>query len=79
MPEWVNEWGPVLQLLLNAGALIGGAISWKLYIENLKAASAVKEATIQNVEKSRDHGVRRLRTLRSSLEVVRRVWPSGFR
>lgn len=55
MPEWVNEWVPVLQLLLNAGALIGGAIIWKLYVDNLKAASAVKDATIQNVEKSRDH------------------------
>ncbi|SDH21607.1 hypothetical protein SAMN04515691_2724 [Leifsonia sp. 98AMF] len=55
MPEWVKEWVPVLQLLLNAGALIGGAIIWKLYVDNLKAASAVKDATIQSVEKSRDH------------------------
>lgn len=54
MPEWVNEVVPVVQLLLNAGALIGGAIIWKLYVENLKAASAVKDATIQSVEKSRD-------------------------
>ncbi|MFE4951055.1 hypothetical protein ACFQ9V_13215 [Leifsonia sp. NPDC056665] len=55
MPEWVNEWVPVLQLVLNAGALIGGAVIWKLYVDNLKAASAVKDATIQSVEKSRDH------------------------
>lgn len=54
MPEWVSEWVPVLQLLLNAGALIGGAIIWKLYVDNLKAASEVKDATIQSVEKSRD-------------------------
>jgi hypothetical protein len=55
MPEWLKEWVPVLQLLLNAGALIGGAVTWKLYVDNLKAASAVKDATIQSVEKSRDH------------------------
>ena len=54
MPEWVNEVVPVVQLLLNAGALIGGAIIWKLYVDNLKAASAVKDATIQSVEMSRD-------------------------
>lgn len=54
MPEWVNEWVPVLQLLLNAGALIGGASIWKLYVDNLKAASAVKDATIVNIEKSLD-------------------------
>ena len=36
MPEWVSEWVPVLQLLLNAGALIGGAVIWKLYVDNLK-------------------------------------------
>jgi hypothetical protein len=55
MPEWINEWVPVLQLVLNAGALIGGAAIWKLYVDNLKAASAVKDATIQSIEKSRDH------------------------
>lgn len=55
MPVWVSEWVPVLQLLLNAGALIGGGIVWKLYVDNLKAANAVKDATIQSVEKSRDH------------------------
>ncbi|WP_157155920.1 DUF4241 domain-containing protein [Diaminobutyricimonas sp. LJ205] len=55
MPESVSEWVPVLQLLLNAGALIGGAVIWKLYVDNLKAASELKDATIQSVEKSRDH------------------------
>jgi hypothetical protein len=29
---------PVLQLNLNAGALIGGAVIWKLYVDNLKLA-----------------------------------------
>lgn len=55
MPEWVNEVVPVVQLILNAGALVAGAVIWKLYVDNLKAASAVKDATIQSVEKSRDH------------------------
>ncbi|WP_230110295.1 DUF4241 domain-containing protein [Microbacterium foliorum] len=44
----------MLQLILNAGALVGGAAVWKLYVENLKAASAVKDATVVTVEKSRD-------------------------
>ncbi|MBF4577722.1 DUF4241 domain-containing protein [Frondihabitans sp. VKM Ac-2883] len=55
MPDWVHEWVPVVQLLLNAGALISGAVIWKLYVDNLHAATAVKEATIENVEKSRDY------------------------
>jgi hypothetical protein len=55
MPEWVNAWVPVLQLLINAGALVGGTIIWKLYVDNLKAANAVKDATIENSEKSRDY------------------------
>lgn len=71
MPEWVNEVVPVVQLLLNAGALIGGAIIWKLYIDNLKAAGAVKDATIQSVEKSRDHWRERAEELeKCSPEVV---------
>jgi len=55
MPEWVSEWVPVFQLILNAGALVGGAVIWKLYVDNLKAASEVKDATIQNIGMSRDH------------------------
>jgi hypothetical protein len=54
MPGWITEWVPMLQLLLNAGALAAGAIVWKLYVDNLKAATAVKDATIESVEKSRD-------------------------
>lgn len=54
MPEWVNEVVPVVQLLLNTGALVAGAIVWKLYVDNLKAANAAKDATIESVEKSRD-------------------------
>jgi len=71
MPEWVTEWVPVLQLLLNAGALIGGAIIWRLYVDNLKAASEVKDATIQNVEKSRDFWKEKVEDLeKRSPEVV---------
>lgn len=55
MPGWISEWIPLVQLLVNAGALIGGAVIWKLYVQNLKAAGQVKDATIQSVEKSRDH------------------------
>jgi hypothetical protein len=55
MPEWVSEWVPVLQLILNAGALVGGAVIWRLYVDSLKAASEVKDATIQNIGISRDH------------------------
>ncbi|WP_300267353.1 hypothetical protein [Microbacterium sp.] len=54
MPEWVSEWVSVIQLLLNAGALIGGAVVWKLYVDNLKAVSEVKDATLEAAEKSRD-------------------------
>lgn len=73
MPEWVNEWVPMLKLVLNAGALMGGSAIWKLYIDNLKAASAVKDATIQNVQKSRDHWREKTEALeKRSPEVVER-------
>lgn len=54
MLEFINGAVPVLQLLLNTAAVVGGAIVWKLYVDNLKAAGEVKDATIQTVEKSRD-------------------------
>lgn len=54
MPEGVVEVVSVLQLIINAGALIGGAAISKLYVDNLKAVSATKDATIESVEKSRD-------------------------
>jgi hypothetical protein len=44
----------VLQLLVNVGALVGGAIIWKLYVNNLKAALTSKDAAISSVEKNRD-------------------------
>ncbi|SMY05312.1 hypothetical protein BANT918_03356 [Brevibacterium antiquum CNRZ 918] len=47
MTEQVNEIVPVLQLLLNTAALAGGAIAWKLYVANLRAAGQAKDMTIE--------------------------------
>lgn len=54
MPDWVPQTVAILQLLLNAVAVIGGAVVWKLYVANLRAAVKAKDATIETVEKSRD-------------------------
>jgi hypothetical protein len=54
VPEWLSGTVNVVQLVLNGAALFGGAIVWKLYVANLKAAATVKDATIEAVEKSRD-------------------------
>lgn len=54
MPPWVTSTIDVLQLVVNVGALIGGAIIWKLYVDNLKATVTAKDAEISSVEKNRD-------------------------
>jgi len=54
MPHWLISTLDVLQLLVNVGALIGGAIIWKLYVNNLKAALTAKDSAISSVEKNRD-------------------------
>ena len=54
MPSWLTPAVDVLQLLVNVGALVGGAIIWKLYVNNLKAALTSKDAAISSVEKNRD-------------------------
>lgn len=54
MPEWIGETVAVVQLILNAAAIVGGAVIWRLYVENLRAAVKAKDATIETVEKSRD-------------------------
>ena len=54
MPEWINQTAAVIQLVLNVAVVIGGAIIWKLYVANLRAAAQTKDATIESVEKSRD-------------------------
>lgn len=54
MPPWVTSAIDVVQLVVNVGALLGGAIIWKLYVDKLKATLAVKDAEISSVEKNRD-------------------------
>jgi hypothetical protein len=54
MPPWVSSTLDVLQLVVNLGALVGGAIVWKLYVGNLKAALTAQEAEISSAEKHRD-------------------------
>lgn len=54
MPDWIGETVAVVQLILNAAAIIGGAVIWRLYVDNLRAAVRAKDATIETVEKSRD-------------------------
>lgn len=54
MPEWINQTAAVIQLVLNAAAVIGGAVIWNLYVANLRAAVKTKDATIESVEKNRD-------------------------
>jgi hypothetical protein len=64
----------VIQLILNGAALIGGAIIWKLYVDNLKAAVETKNATIETVEKSRDFWKEKAEDLeKQSPEVVEKV------
>jgi hypothetical protein len=54
MPEWVSQTMNSAQLVVNLAALVGGAVVWKMYIENLKAALTAKSAEISSVEKNRD-------------------------
>lgn len=54
MPPWVTSAIDVVQLLVNVGALVGGAIIWKLYVDKLKATLTVKDAEISSVVKNRD-------------------------
>ncbi|MBJ7288998.1 DUF4241 domain-containing protein [Williamsia sp.] len=54
MSSWVKSSVDVLQLLVNVGALVGGAVIWKLYVDKLQAALTSKDAEISSVEKNRD-------------------------
>lgn len=54
MPEWVKFVFEGTQLFINVAALIGGAIVWKMYVDNLKATLTVKDAEISSIEKNRD-------------------------
>ena len=74
VPEWLSGTVDVIQLILNGAALIGGAIIWKLYVANLKAAAEAKDATIETVEKSRDFWKEKAQELeKQSPEVVEKV------
>jgi cell division protein FtsB len=74
VPEWLSGTVGVIQLVLNGAALIGGAIIWKLYVANLKAAAEAKDATIETVEKSRDFWKEKAQELeKQSPEVVEKV------
>lgn len=54
MPEWVSPMLNSVQLAVNIAALAGGAVVWKMYVNNLKAALISKNAEISSVEKNRD-------------------------
>lgn len=54
MPPWILSTLDVLQLVANVGALAGGAIIWKLYVDKLKATLTSKDAEISSIEKNRD-------------------------
>lgn len=50
-----NEVVTIVQLVLNAGALVGGGVVWMLYVNKLKATVGQKDATIETAEKERDY------------------------
>lgn len=54
MPEWLEQTFATLQLVANLGAVAVGAVLWKTYIGNLRAALTAKTAEISTVEKTRD-------------------------
>lgn len=54
MPPWVSSTLDVLQLVVNIGALTVGAVIWRLYTGNMKAALTAKSSEIASVEKNRD-------------------------
>lgn len=54
MWPWLESTLEALQVAANVGALIAGAIIWRLYVGRLKAALTAKEAEISSVEKNRD-------------------------
>ncbi|MFD5277537.1 hypothetical protein ACFWIX_08260 [Pseudarthrobacter sp. NPDC058362] len=74
MPSWITPAVDVLQLLVNVGALVGGAIIWKLYVNNFKAALTSKDAAISSVEKNRDMWSDKAQELeKRSPEVMERI------
>jgi len=74
MFDWVPPTVQVIQLVINLGALVGGAVIWKMYVANLQAALTAKNAEISSVEKSRDLWKEKAEELeKRSPDVVERV------
>jgi hypothetical protein len=67
----VADW---VQVGLNAAALIGGGVVWKMYFENLKATIGSKEAEVSLANKQVDYWREKAGELeRRSPEAVERV------
>ncbi|QIH98492.1 DUF4241 domain-containing protein [Rhodococcoides fascians A21d2] len=72
--SWFASTVDAVQLAINAGALLGGAAIWKLYVDKLQAALTVKDAEISSVEKNRDMWRDKAQELeKRSPEVMERV------
>lgn len=54
MPTWILHTFEVLQVVANIGALVGGGIIWKLYVDKLKATVDSKNAEIDSVKANRE-------------------------
>lgn len=54
MPSTLDTAWSIAQFVVNLLALVAGGIVWKLYLANLKASIASKDAAIQTVEKNLD-------------------------
>jgi hypothetical protein len=52
--SWFTTTVDAVQLAVNVGALAGGAVIWKLYVDKLQATVTSKDAEISSVEKHRD-------------------------
>jgi hypothetical protein len=54
MIDWVESSVPVIQLVLNGTAIVGGSFIWNLYVKNLRASIQAKSDAIESVERNRD-------------------------